>query len=61
MADSLVEGRDVSVETEHHAVTFTGSVPSEAAHDRAISIAANTKGVEGVTDHLSIVPTTPER
>lgn len=57
--DSLVKGRDISVTTKDHRVTLKGTVQSDAARDRAISIAVHTKGVSKLTDDLEVLPPQP--
>lgn len=54
LVDSLVKGRHIEVETRNHQVTLTGQVQSADALERALSIARNTDGVVGVTDHLDV-------
>jgi len=53
-ADSLVKGSDISVATDQHVVTLTGTVKSEPARKRALSIANHTDGVARVTDDLQL-------
>lgn len=48
LADELVKGMDVTVETKGNVVTLSGVVSSAAARDQAISLARGTKGVRGV-------------
>jgi osmotically-inducible protein OsmY len=56
VSDSLIKGRNVSVTTQDHHVTLSGSVQSDIARERALSIARNTDGVVKVTDKLEIDP-----
>jgi osmotically-inducible protein OsmY len=51
------EIRSLTIDTEVHksVVTLTGSVPSEDARQRALAIARNVKGVNGVVDRLEVV------
>jgi osmotically-inducible protein OsmY len=35
-------------------VTVAGTVPSQAAHDRALALARETDGVTQVVDHIEI-------
>jgi hypothetical protein len=52
--DSLKSGA-IDVSTEGSTVTVSGTVPSTAAHDRAIALARETAGVSVVVDHLDVV------
>ena len=52
--DSVVKGSDIRVETDHHVVTLSGTITSEPARKRALSIANQTQGVAGVTDNLQL-------
>jgi hyperosmotically inducible periplasmic protein len=47
--DSL---RSVHVDTNNGVVTLSGSVPTEAAHRRALELAKTTSGVSRVEDHI---------
>jgi osmotically-inducible protein OsmY len=53
--DSLKAG-SIDVSTEGSTVTVGGTVPSAAAHTRAIALARETAGVTKVVDHLEIAP-----
>ena len=53
--DDLVSAIDVNVDTENGRVTLRGHVSSQAAHDRAISIARAVSGVRSVHSQLSII------
>ncbi len=46
----------VHVDTDGKVVTLSGSVPSKAAEQRAVSLAHAVTGVAGVTNHLFIDP-----
>ena len=48
---------EISVQNEN-IVTLAGSVPTEAAHRTAVSLAENTVGVRQVVDRLTVSPTT---
>lgn len=52
--DELLDGTDVSVETEDGVVTLTGTVTNDAQKQRAKEIASNTEGVKEVNDNLQI-------
>lgn len=53
--DDTLKARAIDVSTEGSTVTVSGSVPSVAAHNRAIALARETAGVSTVVDHLEIV------
>lgn len=53
--DDTLKARAIDVSTEGSTVTVSGSVPSRAAHDRAIALARETAGVSVVVDHLEVV------
>lgn len=53
--DDTLKARAIDVSTEGSTVTVSGTVPSVAAHDRAIALARETAGVSTVVDHLEIV------
>jgi len=51
----VMKGSDVTVDTSHDGVvTLSGTVPSEAARNRAVEIARTTKGVAKVVDNLKV-------
>jgi osmotically-inducible protein OsmY len=52
----VLEGADISVDTENAVVTLTGTVPSEAAKKHAEQIALTTKGVVRVDNQLRVEP-----
>jgi hyperosmotically inducible periplasmic protein len=54
--DDTLKSRAIDVSTEGSTVTVTGTVPSAAAHARALALARETAGVSVVIDHLAIVP-----
>jgi hyperosmotically inducible protein len=58
-ADLMLEGRlgnaDVAVTTHHGVVTLSGTVPSDAARERAIQAAREENGVVRVDDKLTIL------
>jgi hyperosmotically inducible protein len=49
-----LDGSDIDVDTNGHVVTLRGTVPSEAARARAISLAKQVDGVRSVKDDLNI-------
>jgi osmotically-inducible protein OsmY len=53
-ADSTVQARDISVDSDRGVVTLRGTVESQPAKDRAIQIARETKGVVNVRDMLAV-------
>jgi hyperosmotically inducible protein len=55
-ADSQISALSISVETTNGTVTLTGTVPSEAAKQRAINLAQNTQGVKTVVEDLIVQP-----
>jgi osmotically-inducible protein OsmY len=54
--DDTLKSRAIEVSTEGSTVTVAGTVPSAAAHTRAIALARETAGVSVVIDHLEIKP-----
>ncbi len=56
-ADDLVKAHQINVDSERDGViTLRGTVPSEAAHKRAVEIAKTTNGVRQVNDLLKVGP-----
>jgi osmotically-inducible protein OsmY len=55
--DDTLKSRAIDVSTEGSTVTVSGSVPSAAAHTRAIALVRETAGVSTVVDHLEVVTT----
>lgn len=53
-ADDDVRGRNLSVETQNGVVTVRGTVESEAARQRAITLAQEVEGVTRVDDQLRV-------
>jgi len=53
--DDTLKARAIDVSTEGSTVTVSGTVPTTAAHNRAIALARETSGVSVVVDHLQIV------
>jgi osmotically-inducible protein OsmY len=55
MADDLLDQSDVHVDTDDKGVvTLTGTVPSEAARNRAVEITRTTEGVRRVVDKVVV-------
>jgi hyperosmotically inducible periplasmic protein len=54
--DDTIRARAIDVSTSGTTVTVSGTVPSAAAHDRALSLARETAGVTNVIDHLDVSP-----
>ncbi|MEO8677525.1 MAG: BON domain-containing protein [Vicinamibacterales bacterium] len=52
--EKVLDGSAISIDTKDHLVTLTGTVPSAAAHARALEIARGTEGVKQVVDKLVI-------
>ena len=56
VGESLLKHSDISVDTDKHVVTLTGTVASAAGRRKATGIAKRTEGVHSVVDHLTIGP-----
>ena len=57
-ADDLVKAHTINVDTDKDGVvTLRGTVPSQAAHQRALEIARTTEGVRRINDLLVVSPT----
>jgi hyperosmotically inducible periplasmic protein len=54
--DDTVKASEINVDTHNHVVTLNGTVGSQAAKERAVMIARNTKGVTNVVDDLTVGP-----
>jgi hyperosmotically inducible protein len=52
--DDTVRARTVDVSTTDHVVTLSGTVQSQAEHDRVVQLARETNGVTHVVDNLSV-------
>jgi osmotically-inducible protein OsmY len=61
LADPLVNGLDIDVDTRDRVVTLTGKVTSEAAKRRAVEIASRAEGVVRVEDKLTVQTPFPPR
>ena len=53
--ETPLKGSSISVETNDHVVTLSGSVPSQTANTRAADIARGTEGVTRLVNHLLVV------
>jgi len=53
-ADDQVKAGEIRVESANGVVTLTGNIDSQAAKDRALQIARETKGVVQVKDMISV-------
>jgi len=53
--DDTLSRSDVTVSTDEHVVTLTGSVQNESQRARAMALARETSGVTSVTDRVQIV------
>lgn len=56
--EDALSGSNIDVNVKDGMVTLEGSVPNEAARDKALAISKGADGVKGVTDHLRIAPDT---
>jgi osmotically-inducible protein OsmY len=56
VGESLLKDSDISVETDKHVVTLTGTVTNAAGRRKAISVAKGTEGVHRVVNRLTIGP-----
>lgn len=52
--DDTVRARTIDVSTTDQVVTLSGTVRSQAEHDRAVQLARETNGVTRVIDHLTV-------
>ena len=56
VGETLLKHSDISVDTDKHIVTLTGTVVNAAGRRKATSIAKRTEGVHSVVNHLTIGP-----
>jgi hyperosmotically inducible protein len=56
--EDALSGSNIDVDVKDGMVTLEGSVPNEAARDKALAISKGADGVKGVTDRLRIAPDT---
>jgi BON domain-containing protein len=54
--EDLLKGSDISVDTNKHVVTLTGTVLSSAGRVKATSVARQTEGVHRVINRLTLGP-----
>jgi len=54
MAEEVLRGSAINVDTEHHVVTLKGAVPTLAARDKAMALAKEVEGVDRVVDSLTV-------
>jgi hyperosmotically inducible protein len=52
--DDTVRARTVDVSTTNHVVTLSGTVRSQAEHDRVVQLARETNGVTRVVDNVTV-------
>jgi hyperosmotically inducible protein len=52
--DDTVRARTIDVSTTDHIVTLSGTVRSQAEHDRVVQLARETNGITRVVDNLSV-------
>ena len=52
--DDTVRARTIDVSTTDHVVMLSGTVRSQAEHDKALQLAKETAGVTRVIDHLTV-------
>ena len=53
-ADDTVKAYQINVDTNKHVVTLSGTIETNAAKQRAMRLARETKGVENVIDNLTV-------
>jgi hyperosmotically inducible protein len=56
VGESLLKASDISVDSDKHVVTLTGTVMNLAGRRRATAVAKGTEGVRSVVNHLTIGP-----
>jgi hyperosmotically inducible protein len=56
LGEDLLKNSDISVETNKHVVTLTGTVVGRAGRARAADVAKRTEGVHRVLNRLTIGP-----
>jgi len=54
--EALLKGSNISVETNDHVVTLTGTVLAKAGRAKATTVARGTEGVRRVVNQLTIGP-----
>ncbi len=53
-ADDLTRGFGIDVSSQNGVITLRGTVPTEAARQRALELARGVEGVSGVTDQMQV-------
>lgn len=56
VGEDLLKGSDISVDTDKHVVTLTGTVVAKTGRARASTVAMRTEGVHRVINRLTIGP-----
>jgi hyperosmotically inducible protein len=56
VTEDLLKGSNISVDTDKHVVTLTGTVTGRAGRTKATTIAKRTEGVRRVVNRLTIGP-----
>ena len=56
LADPMVRGLKIDVDTANGVVTLNGEVQSQGEKDQALKLARETEGVKSVTDRLTVRP-----
>ena len=59
VGEDLLKDSDISVDTNNHIVTLTGTVMTAAGRARAVAQAKEVEGVHQVVDRLTIGPKKP--
>jgi osmotically-inducible protein OsmY len=54
IGEDALDDSDIDVDTDRHVVTLSGTVPTDAARDKAIDIAKDTDGVDRIVDKLVV-------
>lgn len=54
MGEDALRESTIDVDTDRHVVTLSGTVVSEAAHEKALDIVKDTDGVNKIVDNLTV-------
>lgn len=54
MGEDALRDSTIDVDTDRHVVTLSGTVVSEAAHEKALDIVKDTDGVNKIVDNLTV-------
>jgi len=54
LADTGLKAFDIKVITDHQVVTLSGTLPTSALRDQAVSVAKSVSGVKDVVDHIEV-------